>query len=117
MGDVSFAADKARVLGQVDLSRKGSVDAAIAPLLAYVNAQEYFYSTSSCAGRLVVFAEVIDCVTIEYGFTHNLCQTTHTIDPLSIFHMHLVTCTSDIATLYAGQGAEEEGLSLAAGIT
>ena len=62
MGDASFAADKARVLGQVDLSRKGSVDAAIVPLLVYVNAQECFYSTSSCAGRLVVFAEVIDCV-------------------------------------------------------
>lgn len=57
MGDC-FAVDKARVLGQVDLSRKGGVDAAIAPLLDYVNAQECFYSTSSCAGRLVLFAEV-----------------------------------------------------------
>ena len=54
----SFAADKARVLDQVDLSRKGSVDAAIAPLLDCLNAQSCFYSTSSCAGRLVLFAEV-----------------------------------------------------------
>ena len=54
----SFAADKARVLGQVDLSRKGSVDAAAVPLLEYLNAQDCFYSTSSCAGRLVLFAEV-----------------------------------------------------------
>lgn len=53
-----FAADKERVLGQVDLSRKGSVDAAVLPLLAYLNAQKCFYSTSSCAGRLVLFAEV-----------------------------------------------------------
>ena len=53
-----FAADKARVLGQVDLSRKGSVDAAIAPLLVYINAQDCYYSTSSCAGRLIAFAEV-----------------------------------------------------------
>lgn len=56
--DSRFEADKARVLKQVDLSRKGSVDAAIAPLLVYINAQECYYSTSSCAGRLIVFAEV-----------------------------------------------------------
>ena len=60
---VCFAADKARVLGKVDLSRKGSVDVAIAPLLGYVNAQDFFYSTSSCAGRLVLFAKV-GCRTI-----------------------------------------------------
>lgn len=54
----SFAADKARVLGQVDLSRKASVDAAVVPVLACLNAQNCFYSTSSCAGRLVLFAEV-----------------------------------------------------------
>lgn len=59
-GSSSFAADKARVLGQVDLSRKGSVDAAIVPLLAYLNAQKCFYSTSSCAGRLLLFTEVHD---------------------------------------------------------
>ena len=54
----SFLCDKARVLSQIDLSRKGSVDAAIVPLLEYLNAQNCYYSTSSCAGRLVVFTEV-----------------------------------------------------------
>lgn len=58
LGASSFVVDKARVLGQVDLSRKGSVDAAIVPLVDYVNSQDHFYTTSSCAGRLVLFAEV-----------------------------------------------------------
>ena len=53
-----FALDKKRVLGRVDLSRKGSVDAAILPLLDYLNGLDCYYSTSSCSGRLVVFAEV-----------------------------------------------------------
>ena len=53
-----FAREKARVLGRVDLSKKGSVDAAILPLLSYINSRECYYSTSSCSGRLVVFAEV-----------------------------------------------------------
>ena len=55
-----FAREKARVLARVDLSRKGSVDAAILPLLSYVNARDCYYSTSSCAGRMVLFAEVCD---------------------------------------------------------
>ena len=55
---MSFAADKARVLARVDLSRKGSVDAAISPLLGYLNGQDCYYSTSSCSGRLVVYSEV-----------------------------------------------------------
>ena len=53
-----FAEDKARVLGGVDLSRKGSVDAAILPLVGYLNRLDCYYSTSSCSGRLVLFAEV-----------------------------------------------------------
>ncbi|CAI8016004.1 tRNA wybutosine-synthesizing protein 3 homolog [Geodia barretti] len=52
-----FAEDKARVLGGVDLSRKGSVDAAILPLVGYLNRLDCYYSTSSCSGRLVLFAE------------------------------------------------------------
>ena len=63
---VDFAKDKARVLGGVDLSRKGSVDAAILPLVGYLNRLDCYYSTSSCSGRLVLFAEV--------GFPHAHAQ-------------------------------------------
>lgn len=54
----SFKEDKERVLGRIDLSRKGSVDVAISPLLEFLNGRECYYTTSSCSGRLVIFAEV-----------------------------------------------------------
>ena len=53
-----FRSDKTRVLGKVDLSRKGSVDEPIRDLIDYINAQDTFYTTSSCSGRLAVFSEV-----------------------------------------------------------
>ena len=53
-----FSSSKARVLDQVDLSRKGSIDAAIVPLVGYLNSLEHSYTTSSCSGRLSVFCEV-----------------------------------------------------------
>lgn len=53
-----FATDKARVLGQVDLSRKGSVDEPIAPLVEYLNSVENYYTTSSCSGRISAFSQV-----------------------------------------------------------
>ena len=40
-----------------DLSPKGSVDAAIKPLIDRINALEGVVTTSSCAGRLSVFLE------------------------------------------------------------
>jgi tRNA wybutosine-synthesizing protein 3 len=53
-----FQSDKARMLGKVDLSRKGSVDESIRDLVEYINAQDSFYTTSSCSGRVTVFSEV-----------------------------------------------------------
>ena len=41
----------------IDLSPKGSVDAAIKPLIDRINALEGVVTTSSCAGRLSVFLE------------------------------------------------------------
>ncbi len=49
---------KSRALGQVDLSRKGSVDEAIVPLVRYVNSRDEYYTSSSCAGRISIFSEV-----------------------------------------------------------
>ena len=56
--DVHFSSEKARVLGKVDLSRKGSVDEPIAELVSYINSLSDFYTTSSCSGRLAVVQEV-----------------------------------------------------------
>ena len=70
----SFMADKARVLSQVDLSRKGSVDEAIAPLLSYVNEQNFFYTTSSCAGRLVLFADVLTYIHVARIKLYSILQ-------------------------------------------
>ena len=53
-----FLTDKARVLDKADLSRKGSVDENIKSLVEFINAQPVYYTTSSCSGRVVVFAEV-----------------------------------------------------------
>lgn len=56
--DKQWGEAKSRALGQVDLSRKGSVDEAIVPLVRYINAREEYYTTSSCAGRISIFSEV-----------------------------------------------------------
>lgn len=54
-----FVAERARVLEQLreerdDRSRAGGVDAAIASFVQTVNAKRHLYTTSSCAGRLIV---------------------------------------------------------------
>ena len=59
--DALFRSDKTRVLGKADLSRKGSVDGPIRELIDYINAQDSFYTTSSCSGRIAVFSEVCVC--------------------------------------------------------
>ncbi len=58
MSDALFRLDKTRVLDKADLSRKGSVDGPIRELIDYINAQDAFYTTSSCSGRMAVFSEV-----------------------------------------------------------
>ena len=62
---LSFTAKKNAILASLstpesaytDLSPKGSVDAAIKPLIDRINALEGVVTTSSCAGRLSVFLE------------------------------------------------------------
>jgi tRNA wybutosine-synthesizing protein 3 len=56
--DVHFSSEKIRVLGKVDLSRKGSVDEPISELVSYINSLSDFYTTSSCSGRLIIVQEV-----------------------------------------------------------
>lgn len=60
-----FTAKKDRILDllhrpeaeYVDASPKGSIDEAIRPLLAEINAAPGFVTTSSCAGRVAVFLQ------------------------------------------------------------
>ncbi|XP_040843222.1 tRNA wybutosine-synthesizing protein 3 homolog isoform X1 [Ochotona curzoniae] len=49
-----FSRWKAQCLGKADLSRKGSVDEDAVDVVRLLNAQEQFFTTSSCAGRVVL---------------------------------------------------------------
>ncbi|XP_016072302.1 PREDICTED: tRNA wybutosine-synthesizing protein 3 homolog isoform X1 [Miniopterus natalensis] len=45
---------KAQSLNKADLSRKGSVDEGVAELVQLLNAREQYFTTSSCAGRILL---------------------------------------------------------------
>ncbi|XP_075855510.1 tRNA wybutosine-synthesizing protein 3 homolog isoform X2 [Microcebus murinus] len=49
-----FGRWKAQSLSKADLSRKGSVDEDVVELVQVLNAQEQFFTTSSCAGRILL---------------------------------------------------------------
>ncbi|CAD7683021.1 unnamed protein product [Nyctereutes procyonoides] len=49
-----FGRWKAQCLGRADLSRKGSVDEGAAGLVQLLNGREQYFTTSSCAGRIVL---------------------------------------------------------------
>ncbi|XP_059545153.1 tRNA wybutosine-synthesizing protein 3 homolog isoform X2 [Myotis daubentonii] len=49
-----FSRWKAQCLGKADLSRKGSVDEDVAELVQLLNGREQFFTTSSCAGRILL---------------------------------------------------------------
>jgi len=60
---MKFKEEKAaylKELGKPDRSKKGGVDWQIIPLLDVINAKKEYYTTSSCAGRIVLFAEPSD---------------------------------------------------------
>ncbi|XP_066294216.1 tRNA wybutosine-synthesizing protein 3 homolog [Branchiostoma lanceolatum] len=52
-----FARWKQQCLSATDLSRKGSIDDPIVELVNFINGQEFLFTTSSCSGRISVFAE------------------------------------------------------------
>ncbi|CAL1262458.1 unnamed protein product [Larinioides sclopetarius] len=52
---MEFINKKEIVLKKDDLSRKGSVDDKIIKLVDFINAQEFYVTTSSCSGRTSVF--------------------------------------------------------------
>lgn len=50
----SFIMQKRKTIERADLSRKGSVDAEIKHIIAVLNSSQNYYTTSSCAGRIVL---------------------------------------------------------------
>ncbi|OWF53247.1 tRNA wybutosine-synthesizing protein 3 homolog [Mizuhopecten yessoensis] len=57
---VLFDKQKSLALNGVDLSRKGSIDEEIVPLVQHINNHVNFFTTSSCSGRIIVFDDHID---------------------------------------------------------
>lgn len=56
---MNFANDKKQALAKIyefDRSKKGSVDIEIAPLVDAINSLDEYYTTSSCAGRIMVLS-------------------------------------------------------------
>ena len=49
---------KAQCLNKADLSRKGSVDEDVLEIVQLLNGQEQFFTTSSCAGRIILLDRV-----------------------------------------------------------
>jgi tRNA wybutosine-synthesizing protein 3 len=49
-----FLKEKKEFLGKIDKSRKGSVDAQVQKLFKFINSKEEYYTTSSCAGRIIL---------------------------------------------------------------
>ncbi len=49
-----FQKEKSDFLGKMDKSKKGSIDKDIAGLIKIINSKSDFYTTSSCAGRIVL---------------------------------------------------------------
>lgn len=51
---ISFAQRKMKQLSKKDLSDEGTTDKAILPLVNLLNAKKDYYTTSSCAGRIIL---------------------------------------------------------------
>lgn len=51
-----FNTQKKDTLAKIDKSKKGSIDPIIAPLLDTINSFSSYYTTSSCSGRIMLFA-------------------------------------------------------------
>ncbi|KAJ8793446.1 hypothetical protein J1605_019280 [Eschrichtius robustus] len=50
---------KAQCLSKADLSRKGSVDEDVVELVQLLNGREQFFTTSSCAGRIILLDQIV----------------------------------------------------------
>lgn len=66
-----FLRQKNQCLSGTDLSRKGSVDSPIFDIVAFINEQPGFFTTSSCSGRIIMFDNVQEThmLSVYYSFT------------------------------------------------
>jgi tRNA wybutosine-synthesizing protein 3 len=51
---MTFELNKKNILGKIDKSQKGEIDQDIQELVYLINSRDEYYTTSSCAGRIVV---------------------------------------------------------------
>ena len=49
---------KAQCLSKADFSRKGCVDEDVVEIVQLLNGREQFFTTSSCAGRIILLEQV-----------------------------------------------------------
>jgi len=56
-----FRRQKLSCLSKIDLSKKGSIDKAVAGLVVFINDCEQYFTTSSCSGRICIHEEVYCC--------------------------------------------------------
>lgn len=54
-----FDRSKEDRLSAADLSRKGSIDGAIVPLVEYINDSFNYFTTSSCSGRIIIVEQSV----------------------------------------------------------
>nr|XP_055222980.1 tRNA wybutosine-synthesizing protein 3 homolog isoform X4 [Gorilla gorilla gorilla] len=70
---------KAQCLSKADLSRKGSVDEDVVELVQFLNMRDQFFTTSSCAGRILLLDRGINGFEVQKQnccwllVTHKLC--------------------------------------------
>ncbi len=54
---MTFASTKKAILAKPDKSNAGGIDKAIKPLVDAINAKKQYYTTSSCAGRILLLKQ------------------------------------------------------------
>ncbi|XP_004634062.1 tRNA wybutosine-synthesizing protein 3 homolog isoform X2 [Octodon degus] len=82
---------KAQRLSKADLSRKGSVDEDVVDLVRLLNAREQFFTTSSCAGRILLLDGGINGFEVQ---KQNCCWLLVTHKPCVKEDVHAVAVDS-----------------------
>lgn len=71
---------KKQCLNKLDLSKKGSIDRDISHVVSHLNNSDYYFTTSSCSGRIILIDGVSDCTDVQKQncswlfVTHEKCQ-------------------------------------------
>jgi len=56
--DTVFRKQKLSCLSKIDLSKKGSIDEAVADVVVSINRLDQYFTTSSCSGRIYIYEQV-----------------------------------------------------------